>query len=275
MEKREKVIVIYKKEGETPLECINRAKEEGVIPKEEKATYAGRLDPMAEGLLIILTGESVHKKEEYLKLSKEYEVEVLLGVSSDTGDILGVIQDSNLSFLSNNFSGPWVSPQEAGPDHEKLLDGSFLRKIQETLKDCEGEFEEEYPKYSSKPVDGKPLFSLARLGKIFNTNIPKHTVIIHSSILQNTRMMKVMEVADESVERIKKVKGDFRQEEIISGWNNLKNISGNENVLVISIKVSCESGAYMRVLAEKIGKSLGCPALALRIKRVRVGDFSS
>ena len=105
MEEREKVIVLYKKEGETPLECINRAKEEGVIPKEEKATYAGRLDPMAEGLLIILTGESVHKKEEYLKLSKEYEVEVLLGVSSDTGDILGVIQDSNLSFLSNNFSG--------------------------------------------------------------------------------------------------------------------------------------------------------------------------
>ena len=39
-----------------------RAKEEGIIPKDEKATYAGRLDPMAEGLLIVLTGESVHKK---------------------------------------------------------------------------------------------------------------------------------------------------------------------------------------------------------------------
>ena len=68
-----KVILLNKKEGETPLECINRAKEEGIIPKDEKATYAGRLDPMAEGLLIVLTGESVHKKEEYLKLSKEYK----------------------------------------------------------------------------------------------------------------------------------------------------------------------------------------------------------
>lgn len=260
MEEREKVIVLYKKEGETPLECINRAKEEGVIPKEEKATYAGRLDPMAEGLLIVLTGESVHEKENYLKLSKEYEVEVLLGVSTDTGDVLGLVEKTKFN--------------------PEILE----EKIQETLKECEGEFEEEYPKFSSKPVDGKPLFSLARLaafakssgepmGQIFK--YPKHKVVIHSSVLQNTRRMKVVEVADESIERIKKVKGDFRQEEIIARWNSLKNISGNENVLVISIKVSCESGAYMRVLAEKIGKSLGYPALALRIKRVRVGDFSS
>lgn len=250
MEEREKVIILYKKEGETPLECINRAKEGGIIPKDEKATYAGRLDPMAEGLLIVLTGESVHEKENYLKLPKEYEVEVLVGVSTDTGDVLGLVEKTKFN-----------------PD---ILE----EKIQEVLKNCEGEFEEEYPKFSSKPVDGKPLFSLARLGKIFHTNIPKHTVVIHSSVLQNTRVMKVTEVGEESIERIKKVKGDFRQEEIIAGWSNLKNISGNENVLVISIKVSCESGAYMRVLAEKIGKSLGYPALALRIKRTKIGEYS-
>lgn len=249
MEEREKVIVLYKNEGETPLECINRAKEEGVIPKEEKATYAGRLDPMAEGLLIVLFGESVHKKEEFLKLSKEYEVEVLLGISTDTGDILGLIKESKFN--------PEISEE----------------KTKEVLNKCVGEFEEEYPKYSSRTVGGKPLFSLARLGHIFKS--PKHKVIINSIFLDSIRNINLLEVANESIERIKKVKGDFRQEEIIAGWNNLKNISGNENVLVISIKVSCESGAYMRVLAEKIGKSLGYPALALRIKRVRVGDFSS
>ena len=248
MEDRENVIILYKKEGETPLECINRAKEEGIIPKDEKATYAGRLDPMAEGLLIVLTGESVHKKEEYLKLSKEYEVEVLLGISTDTGDVLGLIKESKFN--------------------PEILE----EKIQEVLKNCEGEFEEEYPKFSSKTIDGKPLFSLARLGHIFKS--PKHKVIINSIFLHSIRNTNLLEVANESIERIKKVKGDFRQEEIIAGWNNLKNISGNENVLVISIKVSCESGAYMRVLAEKIGKSLGYPASALRIKRTKVGKYS-
>lgn len=246
-EEKKKVIVLYKEEGETPLECINRAKEEGVISKGEKATYAGRLDPMAEGLLIVLFGESVHKKEEYLKLSKEYEVEVLLGVSSDTGDVLGLVEKNKLN--------PEISEE----------------KIKEVLKNCIGEFEEEYPKFSSKTVHGKPLFSLARLGHIFKS--PKHKVIIHSIFLQNIRIIKVMEVATQSIDRIKKVKGDFRQEEIIAGWNDLKKIAGEKNILVISIKVYCESGAYMRVLAEKIGKSLGYPALALRIKRIKIGEF--
>lgn len=247
MEEREKVIVLYKKEGETPLQCINRAKEEGVIPKEEKATYAGRLDPMAEGLLLALTGDMVHKKDEYIKLSKEYEIEVLLGVSTDTGDVLGLIEKTKLN--------PEISEE----------------KIQEVIKNCEGEFEEEYPKFSSKTVHGKPLFSLARLGHILKS--PKHKVVINSIVLQNTRVMKMEEVVGESIERIKKVKGDFRQEEIIMKWNDLKEVSGEENTLILSIKVSCESGAYMRVLAEKIGKSLGYPALALRIKRTKIGEF--
>ena len=44
------IITLYKPIGKTPLDmikCLN----------EKKATYAGRLDPMAHGLLIILTNE--------------------------------------------------------------------------------------------------------------------------------------------------------------------------------------------------------------------------
>ncbi len=279
-------IILYKKEGETPLECINRSKEEGAIPKDVKATYAGRLDPMAEGLLIVLVGEAVHEKEKYLKLSKEYEVEVLLGMSTDTGDVLGEIQDTKPFFMSGNSLSLRVSSQldkdqsVVTPDIKEFPNDDMLeygeqnvtQKIQDVLKNCVGEFEEEYPKYSSRTVGGKPLFSLARLGHIFKS--PKHKVVINSIILQNTRMMKVAEVADESIERIKKVKGDFRQEEIIEGWEKLKDTNGEDKALVVSIKVSCESGAYMRVLAEKIGKSLVYPALALRIKRTKVGEYT-
>ena len=269
-------IVLYKKEGETPLECINRSKEEGIIPKQEKATYAGRLDPMAEGLLLVLTGDMVHKKDEYIKLPKDYEVEVLLGVSTDTGDVLGKIQNTkniDTVFFLSNSSGPRISQHSAAPDREELERGDVFRmQIQNALEKCIGEFEEEYPKYSSRTVGGKPLFSLARLGHIFKS--PKHTVVINSITLQSSRIIKVADIVCESIERIKKVKGDFRQEEIIAGWNNLNEISGAEKALVISIKVMCESGAYMRVIAEKIGKSLGYPALALRIKRTKVGEYS-
>lgn len=279
-------IVLYKKEGETPLECINRAKEEGKIAKDQKATYAGRLDPMAEGLLLVLTGDLVHKKDEYIKLSKEYEIEVMLGVSTDTGDILGKIQNTKPVSMFGNSLSPClpkpgtggqarISQHSAAPDREELERGDVFRmQIQNVLEKCIGEFEEEYPNYSSKTIEGKPLFSLARLGEIFHIKVPKHTVTIHSIILENVIMRNLGEVAGESIERIKKVKGDFRQEDIISLWEKIGKDQKDEEVLIIKIKVACESGAYMRVLAEKIGKLLGYPALALSIKRTKVGEHS-
>jgi len=54
-------------------------------------TYAGRLDPLAEGLLLVLTGEECKNKEKYLGLDKEYEVDVLFGFATDTYDILGKV----------------------------------------------------------------------------------------------------------------------------------------------------------------------------------------
>ena len=71
-----KVILLNKKEGETPLEALEVFRKRKTKQKKEykdvKMTYAGRLDPMAEGLLIILTGEECKNKEKYLVLDKEY-----------------------------------------------------------------------------------------------------------------------------------------------------------------------------------------------------------
>ena len=84
-------ILLYKKIGETPLECLNRFKVENSEYESLPMTYAGRLDPMAEGLLLVLVGEECKKKEDYLYLSKEYEIEVLFGFETDTADVLGKI----------------------------------------------------------------------------------------------------------------------------------------------------------------------------------------
>ena len=52
--------------GETPLEALEAFRARNKKYKNEKMTYAGRLDPMAEGVLIVLVGEEVHNKEKYL-----------------------------------------------------------------------------------------------------------------------------------------------------------------------------------------------------------------
>lgn len=84
------VLVLNKQVGETPLACIERFRVSHPEYQEVKMTYAGRLDPIASGLLIVLTGDKVHEKESYLGLPKTYECVALLGVATDTYDVLGI-----------------------------------------------------------------------------------------------------------------------------------------------------------------------------------------
>ena len=50
------IVQIYKNEGETPLECLERFRVEQPLYKDATLSYAGRLDPMAEGILLVLVG---------------------------------------------------------------------------------------------------------------------------------------------------------------------------------------------------------------------------
>ena len=92
-----KYITLDKAVGETPLSCAEdyRAKHkelEGVA-----MAYAGRLDPMASGKLLILLGEECKNQTNYHGLDKEYEFSVLLGIGSDTHDVLGRLETPTLS----------------------------------------------------------------------------------------------------------------------------------------------------------------------------------
>ena len=53
--------------------------------------HAGTLDPLASGLMIIGVGDGTKKLNEYLKLSKIYIADILLGISTETGDREGKI----------------------------------------------------------------------------------------------------------------------------------------------------------------------------------------
>jgi tRNA pseudouridine(55) synthase len=87
------VITIYKKKGETPYEALMRLR----LARPEYAalplSYAGRLDPMAEGVLIVLVGEENKYREKYLDLEKTYKVQILFGIGTDTYDVLGKVID--------------------------------------------------------------------------------------------------------------------------------------------------------------------------------------
>lgn len=243
------ILVLEKQVGETPLQCMDRFRVTNPEYADVKMTYAGRLDPMAEGLLLVLAGESVKRKEEFLGLDKEYICTAILGVETDTYDVLG--------FPTTSFSHiPVVSATEA-----KQILNSFL-----------GTFEQQYPPYSSKTVGGVQLHQLAREGKLDGVEMPKRTVTVYGISDVSIAAVSRSETAAEVIRRVSLVTGDFRQEEIITAWRKLE---GYEPFCTISFKIRVSGGAYIRSIVHEMGRKLGVGACIIRLKRTKIGDFDA
>lgn len=138
------MITVYKKLGETPLQCLERYRLEAGIEPDVPMTYAGRLDPMAEGDMIILVGDECKGKDKFLPMKKEYEVEFLLGVETDTYDLLGIFEkESEVNevfvkkgkiiqpyppFSSKKFSGGKAETKEVEIFDYRVLDQRNISK---------------------------------------------------------------------------------------------------------------------------------------------------
>ena len=97
-------VILEKEVGETPLIALRKWKEQNPEYKDVIASYAGRLDPMASGKLLVLFGEECKKQKSYTNLDKEYEIEVLFDVGTDTGDALGLTEYSGKATPVDNLS---------------------------------------------------------------------------------------------------------------------------------------------------------------------------
>ncbi len=261
-----KIILLNKKEGETPLEALEAFRAKNPKYKDSKMTYAGRLDPLASGALLILVGEETKQKEQYLKLPKEYEFSVLFGFTTDTFDILGkVVKAAGLKHIFKKS------------DLEK--------KIKKNLKFFTGKFTQAYPMYSSRTVKGKPLFMYARSGE--SVASPEHEVYVQSLKFLKIKKISAQKLSENIEKRIGKVKGparsrpigraggDFRQKEILKIWqkklkSHQKSASG---FLVADFHIKCGSGTYIRAIASDLGEKIGIPSLALSIKRTKIGKW--
>lgn len=245
--------VIDKKIGETPLEALITYKQEHGIPDSLPSCYAGRLDPMASGKLLVLFGEECKKLSKYTGLDKEYEIEVLVGIGSDTGDVLGI------------------------PERGESIKG----EVKEALVKELGTYERPYPVFSSKTVNGKPLFLYALEKTLDSITIPTHpeTIyavrLIESSTVSHkelhTRVIGLLALAPTSNEPSKVLGADFRIGEVRPAWEKVLEV---ENMYQVHrVRVVCGSGTYMRTLAGRIGESLGSKALALSIRRSKIGSY--
>ncbi len=248
---------IEKKVGETPLEALERGRTLHQIPAKTPLAYAGRLDPMASGTLLILVGDECKSQKKYHVFDKEYKVELLLSVRSDSGDVLGIVE---------------------GAEHKIVT----KKDIERVFKKVVGSITLPYPHFSAKTVKGKPLHMWTLEQKLSEIEVPLKHSYIHQITLTGietytkSELLKKVRTKIESIPQVtdprKALGADFRRDSVRAAWNTIEE-SGLEVFEVIQFTCIASSGTYMRSLAEHIASELGTSGLALSIHRTIIGRY--
>ena len=216
------MIIYHQKEiGQTMNQVVDDIKQKY---NTNKVTYAGRLDPLAYGLVIILTDEDVHKRDEFMGKTKVYQFKIIKDIQTDTFDIMGIISNTSI---------------DADFDINKISLGKQIM---------------EYPPYSSVPIkehNNKPYWHCT-LNHLQVKNKPtKEIEIFNIKILDKT-----MKTKDELIklinDKISKVTSKtFRQKDILDKWNTIE----DKLYEIYKMEIKISSGGYVRNIADKLG---GC-----------------
>ena len=131
------ILLLNKEPGFTSHDAV--AKLRGIL-RFRRIGHAGTLDPMAQGLLVMLLGKATRASEYASGAEKEYIADFILGVETDTQDTTGNVL------------------AEAPVDVTET-------QLRQALSSFEGGYDQVPPMYSAIQKDGVRLYDLARKGK--------------------------------------------------------------------------------------------------------------
>lgn len=148
------IVLIDKPAGITSFGVVARVRRQlsEQADRRIKVGHAGTLDPFATGLLILLVGPACREAGRFLKLDKTYEVTMVLGQKSTTGDPEGEITP--------------VSSREPAE-----------QEIRDALQRFSGEIMQTPPIYSAIKINGVRAYQMARKGR--EVTIEPRPVMIH------------------------------------------------------------------------------------------------
>jgi len=152
----DRMLLVDKPKGLTSSRVVERIKKKFNV----KVGHTGTLDPLATGLLVVLTGKFTKNASLFLKLDKAYEVGAVLGIETDTFDSEGEVL--------------------------RQTDKEVTREeLERTLKEFSGDIWQTPPPFSAKKMAGRKAYELARKGVA--VAIPPKKVSISSLELKEFR----------------------------------------------------------------------------------------
>jgi len=142
---------VYKPSGITSFDVIRHLRRQ--IGRKVKIGHAGTLDPMAEGVLLVLLGPATRLADVLHAYEKEYVVTGELGATSSTDDAEGEIQPT-----------PGAAPPAA-------------EAVAATVRQFVGRIRQVPPSHSAVKVGGRRAYELARQGK--QPDLTGREVVVH------------------------------------------------------------------------------------------------
>lgn len=176
--------------------------------KKFKVGHAGTLDPLATGVMIVVTGRATKLIESLQAGVKEYVATIRVGATTPSFDLETEVDA--------------VYPTEHVTEE-------LIRKA---LPKFTGRIEQVPPAFSACKVDGKRAYKMARKG---------HEVELKPKVL----------VIDE-----------------------IEMLSFDAAEMVVTLRIVCSKGTYIRAIARDLGEALGSGAHLIGLRRTRVGEVT-
>ncbi len=162
------LLLIDKPTGITSFDVIRQLRrmyrQEHDGAKAPKLGHAGTLDPAASGLMLIGVGSGTKKLAELIKFDKEYIADILLGLSTTTGDREG----------------------EVAMKQAVELTADLRSAVTNVITDLPGIHHLPVSAYSAIKKDGVPMYKRARAaakrGEVV-TDVPVRDMVVHEAEL--------------------------------------------------------------------------------------------
>jgi tRNA pseudouridine(55) synthase len=237
------IITDYKPIGTTCGELIKKY-------NNKEIAYCGRLDPMAHGVITILTDNDLSLMEEYMKKNKIYRFKFIIGPNTDTDDILGIFV---------------LDEKQSNIDFKTIID--YINDFPSEYKQKYHVFSSYKPKKKNDEGKRKALWWWTVNGYEIE-DIPARRVKIYEKKISKIEAKKGSEIQKEFIKKIEMLKEDkFRKGETIQQW---KNYEFNEIYQEFTCEFAVSSGFYIRQFVKDMSDKLKVKILVTDIERLDV-----
>jgi tRNA U55 pseudouridine synthase TruB len=114
---------------------------------------------------------------------------------------------------------------------------------------------------------------MARDGELEGVEMPAQMVTVESITDISTREISLREISRDVIDRISKVRGDFRQLETITAWKDLAQKHPEKTLTILTFTIAVSGGTYIRGIVHELGKKLYIPSSIWKLRRTKLAQF--